>query len=35
MTNRTTERPNGYIGVNINLVPISIITGTKQNGGTK
>ena len=33
MTNRTPERPSGYIGVTINLVPISIITGTRDIGG--
>jgi len=33
--NTPTERPSGYIGVTINLVPISIITGTRQKRGTK
>jgi hypothetical protein len=34
-TNRTPERANGFTPNNNNLVPISIITGTKQNEGTK
>jgi hypothetical protein len=32
---RTGERPNGLTGKDNNQVPISIITGTKQNKGTK
>lgn len=32
---RTGERPNGLTGKDDNLVPISIITGTKNNKGTK
>ena len=33
--NTPPERPNGFTGKDDNLVPISIITGTKQNKGTK
>ena len=29
------EQPNGFTGYYKILVPISIITGTKQNKGTK
>lgn len=32
---RTGERPNGLTGKDDNQVPISIITGTKHNEGTK
>ena len=32
---RTGERPNGLTGKDNNQVPIRIITGTKQNKGTK
>ncbi len=34
-TKRTGERPNGLTGKDDNQVPISIITGTKNNKGTK
>ena len=34
-TNRTPERANGLTPNDNNLVPISIITGTKNNKGTK
>ena len=35
MTKLLTERANGLTPKGLNLVPISIITGTKQNKGTK
>jgi len=33
MINRTTERANGLTDNIVNLVPISIITGTRHNEG--
>ena len=35
MSHKTTERPNGLTGKDDNQVPISIITGTKNNKSTK
>ena len=35
LANRTTERANGFTPNDNNLVPISIITGTRNKAGDK